>query len=207
MNILMDKHTTIIGETQSGKTLLANHLFSITGGLFIDIEDVGDIRADKTLTRKSSRDTFLTSLKKYKYVKYVPSEHVETSFKEIRWIWRALKQLNQPIYVYVDEIQNWGNARKNACDVFAVRGLKYGIHLVAITQKLQNVSKTICSQSPTIVFFDTSDIDEKYFKDKNLPYREINDKIRVEPKYSFVIYRRNEGVSEAFRLPKSDANL
>jgi len=196
----MDKHTSILGETQSGKTILANHLFSITGGLFIDIEDVGDIKADITLTRRNSTDMFIKALKTRKYVKYVPSENIEVSLKEVKWIWRALKKLNKNIFVYVDEIQNWGGSRKNAFDVFAVRGLKYGIHLVAISQRPQNISKTILTQSPTVIIFDISGMEKKYFEDKELPYEDIKNNLMKQPKYSFVVYRRNEGVSQADKL-------
>jgi len=200
MKILMDKHTSILGETQTGKTLLANHLFSITGGLFIDIEDVGDIKAQATLTRRNSPAQFVRTLRKYKYVKYVPSEREAKSLLEVKWVWRALKKLNKNIFVYVDEIQNWGGSRKNAFDVYAIRGLKYGIHLVAISQRPQNISKTILTQSPTVVIFDISGMEKKYFEDKGLPYEDIKNNLMNEPKYSFVVYRRGKGVSDAQKL-------
>ena len=211
MQIDMTKHIGICGETQSGKTILSNFLFNRTGGLFIDIEDKGDVQAEISFSINNSESRFLTALKENKTVRYVPSTRLETSLKEIQYIWNCLTWINKPIYLYVDELQNWGNARKNAFDVFAIRGLKYGIHLVSISQRPAWISKTIATQSTTWVFFDIGDFERKYFDNYKLPYDEILSKfydkdenghlIRKAPQYSFVIYRRGiRSVSEPQKI-------
>ena len=201
MDIDMEGHTCIFGETQQGKTVLANKLFDMTGGLYIDIEDMGDIDAERTLTRRNSRAQFMKVLKTFNKVKYVPSPIKEKSTKEILWIWQRLVELNKSIYVYADEIQNWGTPKKNTCDVYAVRGLKHGVHLVSITQRVANVSKTIATQSPTHVFFDMSEMEERYFRNANLPYDQIKEKMEGAPKYHFVVYSRvTKLVSKPYKL-------
>ena len=128
MEIDLTKHGAVIGETQTGKTIFSNFLFNWSGGLFIDIEDKGDIDSEISFNRKNSESRFIRALQERKTVRYVPSPFKKTSLKEIAYIWRILMRLNRHILVYVDEIQNWGNPVKNAWDVFAIRGLKHGIH-------------------------------------------------------------------------------
>ena len=200
MNIDMSKHTSILGGTQSGKTELSNWLFQKTGGLFIDIEDLGHIKAQITITRKSRASDFERAIKGYRRVKYVPSPHIKKSSMEIKWIWEKLRKMNKNIYLYVDEIQNWGDARINICDVFAVRGLKHGVHLVSITQRPANLSKTIASQTMTFIFFECGDFERKYFNTHKLPYDKIMDKLVKQEKYCWVIYNRGIGVSEPYKL-------
>jgi len=200
MKIDMTRHVTIIGETQSGKTVLANYLFQKTGGLFVDIEDLGDIEADITLTRRNTSSFFLKALQIYRRVRYVPSPNFEFNKKEILFIWRLVKTLNKNLYVYVDEIQNWGGARKNVFDVYAIRGLKYGIHLVSISQRPANISKSIATQTKTFIFFDISEMESQYFKLHQLPYEEIKRRLMDAPRYAFVVYVRGEGVSQPYKI-------
>jgi len=104
------------------------------------------------------------------------------------------------MYVYADEIQNWGDSRKNEFDVFAIRGLKHGLHLVAVSQRPAKISKTIISQSKTIIFFDISTFEKKYFKEYELPYDEINSMFVEAPKYSFVVFTKGKGLFGPYRL-------
>ena len=200
MRMDLTQHLADVGGTQSGKTTLANFQFNLTGGLFVDIEDKGQIDAEITFTRKRSVEKFIYALKHYHTVKYVPSTNKKLSSKELLWIWEVLKKLNKNTYIYVDEIQNWGDARKNVCDVFAIRGLKHGVHLVSIFQRPAFVSKTIATQTKTWIFFDMSEMEEQYFKLHNLPYDDIRSNIVKQPKHSFVMYVRGVGVSRATKL-------
>ena len=120
--------------------------------------------------------------------------------KEVEALWHILKGLNLNIYVYVDEAQDWGSSRVNAFDEYAIRGLKHGIHLVTMTQRPANISKTIASQAKTMVCFDISGYEKKYFKEYKLPYEEIVAKLADKPPYHFVQYVRKEGVSNPYRL-------
>lgn len=200
MMVDFEGHSGIVGETQSGKTLLSNVLFQKTGGLYIDIVDLGDVKAERTLTRNSSREVFDKVITRFNHVRYVPSSDEVKRSKEAKWICKRLKKYNKNIYLYVDEIQNWGTSRKNDFDVIAIEGLKHGIHLVWITQRPANVSKTIASQSKSIVFFNISGFEKTYFDNYQIPYDTIVNKFVKQPEYSFVVYTRGEGVSEPYKL-------
>lgn len=200
VEINLDGHAGIVGITRSGKTYLAKHLYNEVGGLYIDIEDKGEINSDITLNKYAKPEYFDMVLRKHKRVRYVPDPKLEKARKEIAWICRRLLTLNESIYFWVDEIQNYGNARTNECDIIATRGLKHGVHLMWMTQRPAKVSKTIASQSYTIVFFDFSGFEKKSFKEYDLPYDEIKSKIDNQPKYYFVIFTKGVGVSEAYKI-------
>jgi len=165
MNINMEAHTIIIGDTQSGKTELGNCLFQETGGLYIDIEDKGQVDVDISISAKNSVAQIKKALTEKRRVAYIPTTDKKLMKKEVEALWHILKSLNKNIYVYVDEAQHWGSSRTNAFDDYAIRGLKHGIHLVPMTQRPANISKTIASQCKTMVCFDISGYEKKYFKE------------------------------------------
>lgn len=200
MNINMEGQVTIIGDTQGGKTELANHLFQQTGGLYIDIEDKGQVQVDKTISAKNSVKVIKKVLKEYRRVAYIPTTDKKLRTKEVKALWHILIGLGINIYVYVDEAQHWGNARTNDFDEYAIRGLKHGVHLVVMTQRPAKISKTIASQSKTLICFDISGYEKKYFKEYNLPYDEINNALVKKPEYYFVVYIKKVGVSKPFKL-------
>ena len=200
MIIDMTGHTTIIGDTQSGKTELANHLFQQTGGLYIDIEDKGQIQVDKTISSKNSVTVIRKTIKENRRVAYIPTTNKKLRTREIEALWIILKGLGINIYVYIDEAQHWGTARTNDFDIFAIRGLKHGIHIVVMTQRPAKISKTIASQSKSLVCFDISGYETKYFKAYNLPFAEIEKKLINRPDYYFVVFVRKKGVSRPYKL-------
>ena len=200
MNINMEAEVIIIGDTQSGKTELGNQLFQETGGLYIDIEDKGQIDVDITISGKNDVAVIKKALREHRRVAFIPTTNKKMRDKEVDALWFILKGLNQNIYVYVDEAQHWGSSRVNSFDVYAIRGLKHGIHLVTMTQRPANISKTIASQAKTMVCFDISGYEKKYFKDYKLPYEEIVAKLADKPDYYFVQYIRKVGVSAPYRL-------
>jgi len=194
------KHMAIVGETQSGKTYLADKMFRQTGGLFIDFEDVGDISCDVETDRTTDYEKIKNGLDAGKRVCYIPSETRDRREKEIEIIWRKLKKLNRNITVYADEIQEYGGDTKNRFDKFAVRGLKYGIHLIPISQRPAWISKTIATQSPKWIFFDVGDFERRYFREYQLPFGKLQEKLEGAGNYSFVIYERGELVKGPFKI-------
>ena len=200
MSVNMRGHTGIVGMTRSGKTVLGNYLFEKTGGLFIDIEDKNEVQGAVTLTKNTRPDQFDRALIEHKKVRYVPDPDPDKAIREATWISKRLLTLNLDLHVWVDELQNYGGARVNAFDLLAVRGLKHGIHLNWLTQRPAKASKTIASQTNTLIFFDMSGFEKKYFKEYELPYDEIKEKLEGQPPYHFVIFTRGVGVSEPRKL-------
>ncbi len=200
MIIDMEAEVIIIGDTQSGKTELGNQLFQDTGGLYIDIEDKGQIDVDITISGKNHVKVIKKALIERRRVAFIPTTSKKLRDKEVEALWHILKGINKNIYVYVDEAQHWGSSRTNSFDEYAIRGLKHGIHLVTMTQRPANISKTIASQAKTMVCFDISGYEKKYFKEYKLPYEEIVAKLADKPDYYFVQYIRKVGVSKPYRL-------
>lgn len=202
MKISINKHLAIIGETQTGKTYLAQKIFKTNPikSLFIDIEDIGDIKGQRVLTRNNREDVFDRTILKYHKVRYVPSSNDAVARREVRWIFNRLRKLNVPICVFVDEIQHYGTARKNAFDVYAIRGLKYGIHLVSISQRPAHVSKTIMTQTSVFIFFDVGVFERKYFREYNLPYDELLYRFKDAPKYSWIVYEKGVGIKGPYKI-------
>jgi len=212
MRINLNKHLCIIGETQSGKTVLANELFRIndTKSLFIDIEDMGEIKAEREVNMNTSPTEFKAIIKHYSKIKYIPSTDPKTAQKEVLWIWNTLMSMNINICVFVDEIQNYGDSNRNVFDVYAIRGLKHGVHLVSISQRPAYVSKTIMTQTPVIVFFEIGTFEREYFRRYQLPYdrmlnifydiAENGDLTRKIPLYSFIVFERGQPIKGPFVL-------
>ena len=202
MKIEINKHLAIIGETQSGKTVLAHEIFRAnpTKSLYIDIEDMGEIKAERELDMNIDVTTFRAVIQHYDKIKYIPSPKPKIAQKEMRWIWEALLGLNISICVFGDEIQNYGDDKRNVFDIYAVRGLKHGIHLVTISQRPAYVSKTIMTQTPKIIFFNIGTFERSYFLKYQLPYDEILEKFINASEYSFVIFERGKPLEGPFVL-------
>ena len=191
--------TGYIGKTRSGKTILMAECFKKTGGLFIDYEDKGNVEAAVTLTMKNTRAQIEQALRDHHKIRYVPNAEPEIAKKEAKVLVRILLDVNLDLHVYVDELQNYGGARTNVFDPLATQGLKSGIHLDWGTQRPAKASKTIASQTTTLVFFEMSSFEKKYFKEYDLPYEEIKSEMQGLDKYYFVTYTSGVGVSRPYK--------
>jgi len=200
LRVDMHGHTGIVGITRSGKTKLGTYLFQKTGGLFVDIKNMNEVQCSVTITKKNSPKSLENALKMHHKVRYVPDADPEKAKKEARYLVRKLLSLNLSKHVWVDEIQNYGSSRQNAFDPLATQGLGAGIHLNWITQRPAKASKTITSQTDTLILFDMSSFEAKYFKEYELPYDEIKSKLESQPKYYFVVYTRGKPISEPYKL-------
>lgn len=208
-SIEIDKHMAIIGETGEGKTPIANNLFqNVTTranakahSLYVDFEDMGEVKADVRVDLSTDDLSRIEeAFREGKSVSVVPSEDKERRIKQIKGLWKYLKTLNLVIVVFADEIQEYGKEEANPFTKFAVRGQKYGIHLVSITQRVAKLPKTIGTQSNVILHFHVSELEERYYRDNGLPADKILPILSKTPKHSFVLYIRGSGVSSPMML-------
>lgn len=200
--INLSGHIQTFGETQTGKSTTVNKIIKRIPYtvIIVDLEDVGDF-SGKEINRKTTRSILETEIKKDKNrLVYVPAENPDTAKKEVMYLWKVLKSLNENVYLVIDEAQEYGNSTKNALDKMFVRGLKYGVHCWGITQRPSNISKTMASQSNTFMFMDFNEFEIPYMKDRNLPHEEIKNKLQDAPKHSFVVYERSKGVSNPVKI-------
>jgi len=203
MSLYIEKNAAIIGETQSGKTVLINQMAqkSKLTVLVIDIEDVGQIKSEAKFNQNSNLKKFTQALRDKHIITYVPSENKKDNPAEIKTIWNILKQLNIHVLVIVDETQHYGDSRKNLFDTYSIRGLKYGVHLISASQRIANISKTIMNNSPMLIQFDMGDYEEDYYNRYGLPHITMNEKLALAPEYSYVIYhKKGKRVEGPYRL-------
>jgi len=201
LRIKIDKHGAIIGDTQSGKTVLANQLYKkAKKALVIDIEDVGQFKG-KVFTIKNRPQELIHHLQTQGKAIYVPTWEKAKQKNEINFLWKMLIHMKEHIAVFVDETQHYGDSRTNLFDGYAVRGLKHGVHLISISQRIANISKTIMNNTTKTIFFDLGDYEESYFKQYGLSaiYEEVKE-LETLPKYSFKIYEKGVGISRAYKL-------
>jgi len=202
LKLTIPKHMAVIGETQSGKTFLLNHLAKkYSGGVIvIDIEDVGQFNYYKKINQDTDVAHIMNWLKQGKTLLYVPDENLKNLEDEVQALWILVKTLNHNVLLILDEAQHYGSSRSNLFDVFSVRGLKYGVHLVTASQRIANISKTIMNNSPKLVQFKMGDYEAEYYKKYGLPHEKMYSLLASAPKYSFVIYEQGKGLSGPYRL-------
>lgn len=199
-------HLAVFGETQSGKTTLMNRLtqnFQENAVLFIDLEDMNEIESSQRFDMDSDLDELHQALKNREIVRYVPDAwDQETRKQEIKTLAKKLIfEWNLPVYVVVDEIQEYGNSSNSPFDVFAVRGLKRGVHLVSITQRPAKLSNTIATQTDTFIFFKVGEFEKSYFQKYSLPFQKLMENFQtVKGDYWFQIYIRNQGLGKPLKL-------
>lgn len=192
------RHCAILGMTQSGKTVLAREIFEAIAeaALYIDYEDLGEIQG-RRMTRDTSIRELKRALSKRQRIRYVPEWG--DAENDVRQLYNALTNCNENVYVFADEIQQYGDFTRNALDVFAVRGLKRGIHLVAISQRPANLSKTILTQINKYIFFRMQGAEKVSMGRYDLP-REIITRTNQAPKHSFYLYERGSGLDGPYKL-------
>lgn len=201
-----DKHLALFGETQSGKTTLGNRIaqnFQDHGVLFIDLEDMNEIESTERYDKDSDLENLRDDLGQGKTVRYVPDAwDKDTRKEEIKVLAKKLIfEWNIPVYVFADEIQEYGDSSSSPFDVFAVRGLKRGVHLVAITQRPAKLSKTIATQTDTFIFFEVGEFERGYFQAYNLPFEPLIQRFQnLSGDYWFLVYSRNSGLSQPLKL-------
>ena len=199
-------HMAVFGETQSGKTTLINRFsqnFQDHAVLFIDLEDMNEIESEERFDMDDDLEDLHQALKDRKNVRYVPDAwDKETRQKEIKTLAKKLIfEWNLPVYVIADEIQEYGDSNSSPFDVFAVRGLKRGVHLIAITQRPAKLSKTIATQTDTFIFFEVGEFERTYFERYNLPFEPLMKNFRnLDGDYWFQIYVRNQGLEKPLKL-------
>lgn len=209
VSIPFQKHTAVFGETQSGKTTVVNHIsqkFDDHGVLFIDLEDMGEVDNAQRFDKDDDLDDLKQHLEKGKIATYVPDAWDEDIRKEeIKVLGKKLIfEWNIPVYVIADEIQEYGSSSSNVFDVFAVRGLKRGVHLVSITQRPAKLSQTIATQTDTFIFFQVGEFERRYFEKYSLPFDDLMKGFNsVSGDYYFQVYVRNQGTSKPLKLSLS----
>lgn len=205
-HIPLEKHMIMIGETGEGKTPVADNInenaVSSSGNLGVlifDIEGLSEFESDLEADKNTDSEKIRSTLESGGTVVVETPESSEETVELVKAVWRMLKKWKLHVLVIADEIQEYGNESSNPFNVYAKRGRKYGIHLLAISQRVANIPKTVATQSNVILHFEVSKMEEKYYNERNIPYKPFADLVDYE-RHSFRVYYRGRGVSSALKL-------
>lgn len=194
MTYKFDKgHTTVIGQTQNGKTYTVSHLLlnENRGVLFFNtqMEDLkGYIKVDKN----TKFSIIQKLLKKGQKLNYFPSSRISQMENEIEFLIEQLFEngnFSKKNYIFfvVDEAHLFKKkALESVCRI-ATGGLRFGIHGVFLSQRPANLDNTIMTQSTDMLIFFCS-MESQYFKNYNIPIEQIIAEITKHGKYSFCSY-------------------
>lgn len=206
-DIPLEKHLTMIGETGEGKTPVADNISqnATTNGpdslgvLIFDLEGLSEFSSDLEADKSTEEEEIKKTLKNGGTVVVEVPEDPEEAKELVLAIWSLLKKWKLHVLVIADEIQEYGTESGNPFVVYARRGRKYGVHLISISQRVAKVPTTIATQSNVILHFEVSEMEEKYYNERNIPYSPFSELLEYE-RHSFKIYFRGQGVSEALKL-------
>lgn len=197
MLIPFEKHTIVVGKTQSGKTYgTMKSLSGVNKGvLFFNVQHVTDnmqgfTRADNSNTWEQIEKL----LKAKRKINYVPSTELDEAQTEIQYIIKKLYDGSfKDIFLVVDEchLLSMDATTKKQLIRVATTGLRFGIYAIFISQRLALVDNTLMTQSNKIVFY-KSNLEGNYLKNYNIPDEAINDRLRKGGQYSYVTYDFDE---------------
>jgi Cdc6-like AAA superfamily ATPase len=206
-DIPLEKHMVMIGETGEGKTPVANNISKNAestgtdelGVLVFDLEGLGEFNSDLEADKHTDSEEIKEVLQNGGNVVVEVPENGKEADNLVSGVWKLLKRWKLHVLVIADEIQEYGNEGGNPFPVYAKRGRKYGVHLISISQRVANVPKTVATQSNVILHFEVSEMEEKYYNERNIPYSPFAELLEYE-RHAFKIYFRGEGTSQALKL-------
>lgn len=184
-----NEHYAVFGQTRSGKTtstytMLAGQKKAV---LFFNTQQIvipGYVNIDKKITIKQ----LLRLMQTGKKCNYIPDR--ETRQEELSALINTLYSLaghnKIDIYLVIDEIHLYEKRALKSAEEVATTGIRWGIHLIAISQRPAKVSNTILTQATSFLFFKLSIMERQYLESYRIPFDEVYNKIKEQ--YQFVIF-------------------
>ena len=198
---LTSRHLVIVGSTDSGKSTFAEYLFAKTPhkAIFYDQQDertIGTLLQDENEVKIPFTPAILA-----RYNKILIYSHFrhEDKVKEIESIVNNLMLIGKHYpprriwcNLFVTEAHELANKmdRDSPLNKIATKGIRYGISLIADTQRPSQISHTILTQAPNHIIFKLSDYEYPYFRDYKIPIDEFGEHIKKP--YHFVLYKDGE---------------
>lgn len=188
----LEKHLSIIGKTNTGKTTFAKKLHENAKihSIFFNTQD-----EDIVGYRCKKWDYHL--LKEYNKINFIPHWNNDQATEQLEKITQDLMQITLKIgdrsrktrfLLFVDESHEIAPNNRTGTPLHFVfkRGMRYGITGISITQRPAELDKGIVSQASYHVIFDVNDFESQYFKLKNIPIEQVKD--QLVDSHNFVIY-------------------
>lgn len=194
MNIsdITQKHSVIIGCTNSGKSTFAEHLFKNTPykSIYYDVQEERNPPSNNVVLLQGGLS--MDAIKKYNHMVIYAKFDREVRQLELAKIVKILMTLGKyypprKIWcnLFVDEAHEIAplHDNKNPLNLVFTKGYRYGISGHAITQRPAALNQTILTQAENHFFFNVNLYETPYFDRFKLPFQEIEGHIRK--KYHF----------------------
>ena len=192
----LQKHVSIIGKTDTGKTTVAKLLHENTDKISIFF-NTQDEHVDGY--RVNYWDPEL--LKEHKKINFIPSWKTDKATIQLNKIIMDLSKITQNIgdrsretrfIVFVDEAHEiaYQGSKNTPLHYLFKRGNRYGMTGISITQRPADLDKGIVTQASYHVIFDVNNFESQYFKIKNIPIEQIKD--QLFDSHNFTIYDNRE---------------
>lgn len=189
----LDKHISILGKTNTGKTTVAKLLHDDTNdkvSIFFNTQD-------ENVEGHRLKEWDYHILDKHRKINFIPHWNNEVAIKQLSKIVQDLRKMTEATgdrsrktryVVYVDESHEIApnNVTGTPLHFIMKRGHRYGITGVSITQRPAELDLGIVSQADYHVIFDVNDFESQYFKKKNIPIERV--KPQLVDSHNFTIY-------------------
>lgn len=195
-NIDLTSHTLVVGDTGSGKTFLVAHLLPLFPTPFVifintqselsvsqqanfnirDIEELIEVMEDKQGIIVIEGDMSVEDLIQIKDLLFqIGGQMCETKIKP--WV-----------TIIIDEADTFSSkTQKTEIDNLWLRGRRWGITSWAITQRPQNISHNIQTQSRQFIYFRLSPFESAYYKKFAIPIEK-----HIDQDYHYIILRKGK---------------
>lgn len=188
----LEKHISIIGRTNTGKTTVAKKLHDNTDkiSVFFNTQDE-DVQGHET------KKWDVHDLKEHKKINFISHHSNDIATIQLNEIVQDLRKITESLgdrsrktrfVVFVDEAHEIAPNNVTGTPLHFVfkRGHRYGITGVSITQRPAELDLGIVSQADLHVIFDVNDFESQYFKKKNIPIEQVRD--QLVDTHNFTIY-------------------
>lgn len=192
--LLINKHETIYGTTQSGKTTYGIRKGrEWDGGVFLwnakRNKAPGYTKVDHTISIEKLKDL----LKRGKKLNYLPILDLEQSKKELKYISQEilnahmLKEMKKTLGIF-DECQLYARSGvgSNPVENVATMGLGVGYVGIFITQRPALISNTLFTQSEIKTYLKIEEEEWEYFKKQNVPIEKIQKELAEYGEFSYI---------------------
>jgi hypothetical protein len=202
-------HTSALGNTRQGKTYAIIKSLQATKEPVLFFNTQHEKHGDKMTTGNGSyhpRD-LVRFVHAGGQLNFIPKTDPKRASWELKYLIDELfeqadRDRPKMIRLVVDEVQLFNRHKHSLENVLRVSqaGLRFGIQLVAISQRPQNVHNDILSQSNFWVMVRMS-MNRGWFQEYNLPYDDITNRLKRGGQYSYVTYdNATEKVEGAYKV-------
>lgn len=195
-------HTTILGQTKSGKTTLGKVLYAALEGnrIFYNVQNDRDIYGLSDANVSSPGELLKAIYANKKRINYTPpptesAEHIYGIYKVLIHFGQQVAKRAPPnsefiwATLFVDEAhlvapKHSGN---DGLSLLTTRGAGLGVRCVSITQRPSLLSHTVLTQSPIYFIFFVAPTEQKWFKSYGInlsPFKTFLD----YQKHRFIFY-------------------